>query len=580
MPERVADALVQELVDAGVTHVFGIPGGAIGVLLDVLHRHPDIQYVMTRHEGAAGYMADGYHRATGRLGVVAVTSGPGATNALSGCLNAHFDGSAVLVITGEVPRVSWGRGFLQEGTGIGLDVAGVFRAATGESVSIVDASHAPAQMASALRRAELGRGVHLMLPNDVAGSAMPRQPRRGGGERFEPGCADVVVDRAVEAVLGGRRPLIFIGRGARRALRGERLERFMGAVQRHALPVMTTAEAKGVFPESHPLSLRVYGFASCAWPQLYLDPSRLDATAPPHDALLAVGTTLTGLQTHNWNPLLLPEGPFVQVCEDPAVAGRAFGADTVGTASVAAFLDAWLGRLEEAQPRHAEERAAWVARIRATPPLLEDGVGDASDALVHPCELMDAISEALPANAQVFVDCGNCVGWASHALRIDPPVEAHTSLTMAPMGFGVGAAIGAKIGSPDRPTIGITGDGSLLMHLGELSTAAAHGVGVVQVVLHDDDMRMVTQGQGRFFGRDGDTSYEGAYTLGITDLAGCCRGLGCGVREVRSAREVEAAIDAALADAENGVPQVVIVRHDPRPGPPYYHPAYFSTGPT
>lgn len=208
----VAEVHVDNLVAAGVTHVFGVPGGAIGVLLDVLHRHPGITYVTTRHEGSAGYMADGYHRATGRLGVVAVTSGPGATNALTGCMNAHFDGSVVLTITGEVTRPSWGRGFLQEGTGIGLDIAGVFRAATGESISIHDASHAPAQLATAFRRAELGRGVHLMLPNDVAGAAFPHQPRAPQGPSLHEACHPDLAREAAKAVLDGRRPLHILGR--------------------------------------------------------------------------------------------------------------------------------------------------------------------------------------------------------------------------------------------------------------------------------------------------------------------------------------------------------------------------------
>lgn len=581
----VADTLLHYLELEGVQHLFGIPGGGLQNLLVALRdARGRLRYVICRHETGAAYAADGYARVSGGLGVVVVTTGPGATNALTGTMNADNDGSALLTITGEVPQQFFGKGFLQEGTDLRLDVNRLFAGSTDYSAMISLAGNAQELIEGALRIAlgTPGRSAHLSLPDNVSLETLNPAALAATRSRYRVspgGIAAADVARIVATLATAKRPLILLGNGCRRALAGERLAAFTAFVERHQIPVVTTADGKGIFPESHALSLRVYGFASCEWPQYWLQPTRLQADAPPYDALLVIGSALGGLATHNWNPIIEPQGPIVQVDVDARALGRGLPLD-YGVVGEAGALFAALPEAAQTVEWNAADiaaRRAFVARIKKAHSPFDAPKDYASRARpIRPPALMRVLDAGLPDDAIVLLDAGNCVGWGIHYLTVSPPRQCHASLAMGPMGFAVGAVIGAALAAPKQACVAIVGDGAFLMHGAEVSTAQANRIGAIWVVLQDDDLGMVTQGMNTLHPVAGTSDpYAGLYALGKPDLVKFAEGLGADACRIDRPAALAAALPAVLAAAAKGRPQVIVARIDRRLIPPYYKPPYF-----
>ena len=577
--QTVAQLALRYLALEGVDKLFGVPGAAVMHLLNELKNQRErFEYVVCRHETGAAYVADGYARVTGKLGVVLVTSGPGATNALTGTMNAQNSHSSLLTITGEVAEQYFGMGYLQEGIDATLDVNDVYRNASRYSSVVTSPSNFPTLFTQALRDAlSLPRqAVHVSLPDDIAASPAPdvRFPRSVENYRATPRASSPEqVRQAFERLAAVERPLIFLGNGCREALRGERLDAFVAFVDRFAIPVMTTPDAKGLFPESHPLSLRNYGMAGCRWPAYYLNPALLDSSLPSHyDALLVLGSTLGELATNKWDPVLIPNGPFVQVDLDQSVIGRSFPVEMGIVAEIGAVVDNLVGLGQNAAPDEdvARRRRAFVDRIKQIHSAFVDPAKRDSDANpILPQALLKAINDALPTGSHVFVDAGNCVGWSLHDLVIDPPSQIHSSLAMGPMGFGVGAVIGGKLGAPGSTCIGIVGDGAFLMHGTEVSTAAQYGVGAIWVVLSDDDLAMVSQGMNQFF--PDPTVWTHYYRIGRPNVVQFALALGADAYEVANPDDARRVLPEAIRNADvRRKPQVIVARINTAEEPPYY----------
>jgi acetolactate synthase-1/2/3 large subunit len=574
----VASELLELLKLEGVSHIFGIPGGALISMLAALKADGDITYHTCRQETGAAFMADAYSRVSGGLAVVLVTSGPGATNALTGALNADASHTPMLVITGEVAEKFFGLGFLQEGAGADLDVVAVYGAALAYSELITSTTNFRELFESAMRTAwgTPRRATHLSLPGDVAGSPATgfSQPSGLGTYRVASSFVDSGgVESAVDAVVKAKRPLVMLGNSCRRpleddALRGE----FVSAVERLAVPVMTSPDAKGVFPESHQLSLRNYGLAACRWPRHYID----DPVAGHYDALVVIGSSLGELATWvdgvPWSPELEPNGPLIQLDEDPSVLGRDYpitlGVVGESGALVRSFVQAANAvEVDPATKAEQDERRQFVADLRTVFSPFTDPEKRTSNSIpIKPQALARIISEAVPPGAEIMVDAGNCVGWCLHEMVIDPPTRIHSALTMGPMGFATAAVVGAKLAAPTRTCLAVVGDGGFLMQAGEVATAAQYNIGAIWVVLADHDLSMVSQGMAA---TQGDPSYDGYYKLGWANLGAVAQGLGAEASNTQSVEEVAAALDRAISGAEAGVPQVVVVAIDPTEAPPY-----------
>jgi acetolactate synthase-1/2/3 large subunit len=581
----VADQLLDYLALEGATKIFGLPGAGIAHLLQRVKARPEFSYVVCRHESGAAYMADGYFRATGKPGVVLVTSGPGATNALTGTMNANFGGSAIIVLTGEVPQAFLGRGYLQEGTDCGLNVRDIYAAATRYSADIAAAAGAPIVIEQALRdmMSVPERAVRLGISDNVAAepaadSYSARPPKVATVYRSQPrAVAAEGVRRILEVLSSAKRPLLMLGNGCRQAVRDPATARALRClVEWWQIPVITTSDGKGVFPETHELSLRAYGFAGCEWPQYWM--LGKDGKAV-HDALVVVGSSLGELATYKWNPMLVPPqgGPFIQVDIDPSMIGRGFPVTEgfVGEAG-ALFREAW----EQAPSWPRDEKAvaargAEIAAIRKDhSPFHAPEQYSSETAPLQPAALCRVLNDLLPDDAFIFVDCGNCVGWSLHSLIVGGRKELHSALAMGPMGFGVCAVVGARLGKPERLAVALVGDGAFLMQAGEISTAAGHGIGAVWVVLIDDDLRMVSQGMEMMFPKD--PSYDNDYRLGKADLAKVAAGLGADVTVVNKPADLTAAWPNVTNGAKAGRPQVVLAMIDKTAEPPYWTKPYWQ----
>ncbi len=584
---NVGDALLHYLSLEQVTHVFGIPGGGLSNLLTSFKNVRDkITYVVCRQETGAAYIADGYYRATGKLGVVMVTSGPGATNALTGVMNAQNDGSAMLLITGEVAQQYFGLGYLQEGIDARLDVDALYSAACSYSAMLEVSDDAETIMKQALRDALSipRRAVHISVPNNVTLEPLPTPPQfpaSTSSYRAVPGgVALEEVEKAMAALTAAKHPLIFLGNGCREALRPNRNE-FIRFVETYGIPVVTTADGKGIFPESHPLSLRVYGVADCMWPHYWLTAPASGINA--YDGLLVIGSSLGGLSTNNWLPMLQPpaNSPLIQVDMDQSVIGRSFPI----THGIVGEAGAFMRGLEQLipqfppDPKAVATRKAAVARIKADySPYKEPDQYTSTADPIEPAALMRVLQNILPADqvTKLFVDAGNCVGWAVHYLVVDPPWAIHSALSMGPMGFGVGAVIGAKIGMPDATCLAIVGDGAFMMHGAEVSTARQHGVGAIWIVLNDNNLSMVSQGMAFFSPDDKDPNvWKDLYELGNPDLVKFAEGLGADAYLANDESTLEAIMPLVLKRANiECKPQVVVVNINSQSVPPYYDPDF------
>jgi acetolactate synthase I/II/III large subunit len=584
----VAQVLLKYLALEGVDTLFGIPGAAVMHVLNELKNQRDkFRYVVCRQETGAAYIADGYARVSGKLGVVLVTSGPGATNALTGTMNAQNAGVSLLTITGEVAEQYYGKGFLQEGTDASLNVDAVYGNASGYSVIVTNPGNFQTLFTQALRDA-LGLphcAAHISLPDDVA--SMPiaslRFPQGPRNYRATPQCSDRDgVRKAFERLTRVERPLILLGSGARDALQGDRLAAFTRMVERFAIPVMTTPDAKAVFPESHALSLRSFGMAFCEWTKYYMVPKRLDpALRSGYDALLVLGTSLGGFATNKWDPILVPQQSLVQVDLDQTVIGRVFPLDFGIVAEIGTVIDQLVELALATQPdATVNDRREFILRIkREKSPYLDPANRDSRSSPILPQALMKCISETLPPGANIFVDSGNCVGWALHYLAVDPPSRVYSALAMGPMGFAVGAVIGAKLAAPEALCLAIVGDGAFLMQGTEVSTAAANRLGAIWVVLNDNDLGMVSQGMNQFF-PDKTGVWRDYYSLGQPDVARFAQALGADAYNVRSVEDMQHALSAAITAAgTSGAPQVIVAHIDTAQIPPYYQDPGFTPPP-
>jgi acetolactate synthase-1/2/3 large subunit len=575
----VARCLLRYLELEGVDRIFGIPGAPLLHLLEELKKPQQIRYVICRQETGAAYAADGYARVTGKPGVVLVTSGPGATNALTGAVNAQCSNSSVLVVSGEVPEKDFGKGFLQEGIDSGLDLNAVYRNACQYSAVVTGPADFQTRFERALRvvGSRPRRTAHLSLPWDVASQWLcdARLPSEPSNYRAVPACSSPRQAReALDRLLKADFPLLFLGAGCREALAGDagRLGRLQAFVEKLGLPVMTSPGAKALFPESHELSLRTYGLAGCEWPPYYLQPSRVDPGLPGrYDCLMVLSCSLGDLATHRWDEVLSPARDLVQVDLDQGVIGRAFPVSLGIVAEVGHFLDDLIREGQASTPDAAKvgRRKELVRRIRQEHSAFREEAKRNSEASpILPQALMKCLGEALPAGAHLFIDAGNCVGWALHYLTADPPVQVHSSLSMGPMGFAVGAALGARLGAPGTCCVGLVGDGAFLMHGSEVSTAAEQGAGVLWVVLRDDDLAMVSQGMNHYYPSP---DWQGYYHIGNADLVKFAESLGATAYAVSSPAEFRQAFSQAAAQADaTRKPQVIVACINRTEVPPYY----------
>jgi acetolactate synthase-1/2/3 large subunit len=581
----MADLLVHYLGQMGVEYVFGVPGGHIEPLYNALARsgrQGGVRHILARHEAGAAYMADGYARETGKIGVCCSTAGPGATNLITGVACAYENHVPMLVITGQATLPNFGRHPLQESTCTGVDVLGMLSHCTRYNTLVSHPKQFEHKLMTALQYAtRTPKGpVHLSIPADVF-----RSERVAGAPSYRldnllrP--AYPVDDQALgmlqPLLAEARKVVLVVGAGC-----GEAAGPILQYADMIGALVVTTPDGKGLISPSHPLYRGVFGFAGHASAEAALQD-------PEVDLILAAGASLGELNSGGWSDMLLNHR-LVHIDEPEEHLARTPMAQLHVRGHIASVFARLIARLEasdkDGRAVHAYRRA--VLRQRAADRTVADLVADpascTSDATpIKPQRLMQELGRLFPPATRFFADSGNSVGWAIHYLNpvsdrrvgerrrkglLRKPAERRQShggwlrLTMnfAPMGWAIGAAVGTVAASRDKPVVCITGDGSMLMNGQEISVAVAENLPVVFVVLNDAALGMVKHGQ----------RLAGAESIGcdmpLTDFAALARALGAEGHIIRGPQDL-AALDIA-ATCKRAGPTLLDVRVDPAEVPP------------
>jgi acetolactate synthase-1/2/3 large subunit len=540
---RGANLLVEMLAEAGVEVVFGLPGGAISPVHDAL-LDSKLRVVTTRHESGAMFAAAGYTRATGKPAVVAVTSGPGVLNSLTGLTSAWCDGQPVLLLVGEVPRPSQGKGVLQDGSAHGLQIVEMARHVTKLAAEVPRPSNLPHLLRRALATMQSGRQgpALLTLPMDVTLAQVPR-PRAAGTPTTSNIIATEQLDEIVALLHDAQRPLLLAGHGVRR---GGAPALLRTVAEHFTCPVATTPKGKGTFPESHPLALGVLGLGGHRSTLRYLEAGV--------DVVIAIGTSLGDMSTDGFSPLLQAPRALVHVDIDARQIGKSYTPSHAIVATAAEFLSGLACRVDAGNPQRPS--AGGGVTLRALPGGIERHILASSrrSDRIAPQDALAEIQEILPRDTIYAIDSGEHFLFSAHYLEIDQP-DAFIAMTgLGSMGQSIGAALGAQLGLPGRTVAAICGDGCFAMNAFEVATAACERLPIRVFVFNDERLGMVERGHRMVYGRAPE------YPTTPMDVCAVARGLGATVLCVKHPGQLRAARDT-LRTAPG--PVVVDVRIDP-----------------
>ena len=539
----------------GVEYVFMDPGGLNDAFMGPMTSTPGLTTVVAAFEGGAAYMADGYARASGRLGVCFGIGGPGVLNMTTALAAAGADRSPVLVVSGEVPRSWEGTGGFQDASGAAVDDIGVLKPVTGVSISV----SSPAVLAHHLRHAithayTQRRPAHLSIPVDVQKAPVDGTWRPVPTELSHPRFLDeAAFGRLVEVLADPAAPHNIVLLAGPGVARDDGPEALLEVVERFELPVATTLAGKGIVPEDHPLALGVFGYGGSRW--------AIDGLRDPAvEVLIVLGSGLSQRDTMQWDPAMLPSQALVHVEIDPLLIGRTWPSDLPLLGDAATVLRRVLD-LPTDRTRGLEagrtDRLAFVERVRAGGPRAYEEADTRSDAQpMHPARVVDELRRAFPREGALCVDSGAHRAWFAEYWPAFGP-GTHFSLTnLAPMGGAVPLGIGAWLARPDRPLMVATGDGCMLMHGMELHAAARQGVPVI-VALMDNE----AYGNIWYRAHEMGPGPEELTRIGGVDWVGLARSLGCGAEAVERPDGIAPAVGRAL---ESDGPYLLDLRIDKR----------------
>ncbi len=470
---------VKALQEEGVDTIFAYPGGTVTDLFDELYKTDNIDLVLPRHEQGLIHEAEGYAKSTGKVGVCLVTSGPGATNIVTGLADAHYDNVPLVCFTGQVPLALIGNDAFQE-----VDIVGITRSITKYSVTVRNRAELGKIIKMAFHIAQTGKPgpVLIDLPKDIQTASGPANyPDKVElrGYRINEGVHVGQLKKAYKLLKNAKRPLVLAGGGIHIAGAGEMLQQF---VEKMNIPMVTTVMGKGAIPTNHELYV-----GNCGMHGRY----SANQAVSECDVLFSIGTRFNDRITGDLNEFA-PKAKIVHIDIDTASISRNVVVDIPIVADAKAALEKLI---EWAEPKNTK---AWVNQIAIWES--ENPLEMRRDKGLSPQMIMEQINKAYPDGIYV-TDVGQHQMWASQYLEITKPRQFLTSGGLGTMGFGLPAAIGAKIANRDRDVICISGDGGLQMNIQELATAVVQGADVTVCVLNNYYLGMVRQMQQLFYGK-------------------------------------------------------------------------------
>lgn len=593
---QAADLVVSYLEQIGVQYIFGVPGGAIEPLYNAMarsSRRGGLRPIVARHEAGAAFMADGYARETGRLGVCCATTGPGATNLLTGVACAYADNIPMLVITAQTPLYTFGKGAFQESSSAGINTVGMFEHCTRYNSLVSHMEQLEGQLVSAIMtacRAPKGP-VHLSIPLDILRSQPAISKPSFSLDMLlshEAMSNMEAIDELCDHIARAKKVVMLVGSGCNEAI--ATILSFACLIN---AAIVTTPTGKGLVSSYHPLFKGVFGFAGHGSAQQTL-------TSPEVDLVLAIGTGLSEWDSMGWDKQALLNNHLVHIDSMGEHLNRAPMARMHIHGRISTLLDLLLKEYtlrKYASTTHAEsetypdkqyrlvseaqqvERRSSSSLKTIVPGKLpryfkldnEDKYLDDTRP-IKPQRLMRELGERFPINTRFLVDTGNSFAWAIHYLHLHPYDRRttgtrainsgviRTSMGFSAMGWAIGSAVGTALASPHATVVCITGDGSFLMSGQEISVAVAERLSIIFVVLNDRALGMVKHGQ-RLAGAE-----QIGFELPPVDFCMLARAQGAQAFTIHSPQDI-AALDMAAICAHAG-PTLLDVYIDPEEVPP------------
>lgn len=546
MPKSGAQILLECLVREGVEALFGYPGGAIIDIYDQLPNYP-LKHILVRHEQGAVHMADGYARASGKVGCALVTSGPGATNAVTGIANAYLDSIPLVVITGQVPTALIGNDAFQE-----VDIVGITRPCTKHNFLVKDLESLPLIIRRAFHLARTGRPgpVLVDVPKDIQQKKMAFKfpsdsavAMRSYNPTVQPNKQQL--KKAVGLLLGAKRPIIYAGGGIISSNASDPLAWLARTLQ---IPVTSTLMGLGCFPGEDPLFLGMLGMHGTYAANMAITNS---------DVMLAVGARFDDRVTGKL-ATFAPHAKIIHVDIDPTSIRKNVRVDVPVVADCRLALE---GLKEIVESRLAEKdwvavHAPWLGQCRdwATQhPLTWKENGG-----IKPQFVVDAIYRLSKGQAIISTEVGQNQMWAAQFYKYNTPRTLLTSGGLGTMGFGLPAAIGAQIAFPDKLVVDVAGDGSIQMNIQELITAVCNKLPVKVVILNNGYLGMVRQWQELFYAKN----YCGTCMDAQPDFVALAKAYGAVGLRATTKDEVEPVLEEAFRTPNTVIVDVRVEREE------------------
>jgi len=544
MKKTGAEILVEGLLREKVDVVFGFPGGVLLDIYDALFDAP-LRHVLSRHEQGAIHAADGYARATGKVGVCIATSGPGATNLVTGIANAQMDSVPIVAFTGQVPSHMIGGDAFQE-----ADITGITRPITKHSYLVKDARDMARVIKEAFHIARTGRPgpVLIDLPRDVTQESCtfhwPEKVDLRGYKPILKGNQGQII-KAAKAIVSSRRPVIYSGGGVIISGAHKELKKL---AEKNRIPVTCTLMGLGGFPGTHPFSLGMLGMHGTYAANMAISDS---------DLILAIGARFDDRVTGKIDEFA-PNATIIHVDIDPSAISKNVQVDIPIVGDVHNVLVEMLEVLGKLEPTATAFREKWVEQTeewKREHPLV---YSNEPKNVIKPQYVVERIYEKTEGKAIITTEVGQNQMWAAQFYKFDKPRTIISSGGLGTMGYGFPAAIGAQIGKPDKIVIDIAGDGSFQMNIQELATAVQNRLPVKVAILNNGFLGMVRQWQELFYdGRYSHTCIEVA-----PDFVKVAEAYGAvGLRATKPA-EVDKVIDEALSVKDRPVVMDFVVNRE------------------
>ncbi|MGV0605673.1 acetolactate synthase large subunit [Mycolicibacterium sp. XJ1904] len=527
-----AQAVIRSLEELDVDTIFGIPGGAVLPVYDPLFDSKKLRHVLVRHEQGAGHAASGYAHATGKVGVMMATSGPGATNLVTPLADAHMDSIPVVAITGQVGRGLIGTDAFQE-----ADISGITMPITKHNFLVRSGDEIPQAIAEAFHIAASGRPgpVLVDIPKDVLqGQCTFSWPPRIDLPGYKPNTKphNRQIREAAKLIAAARKPVFYVGGGV---IRGEASEELLELAELTGIPVVTTLMARGAFPDSHPQNMGMPGMHGTVSAVAALQRS---------DLLIALGTRFDDRVTGRLDSFA-PEAKVIHADIDPAEIGKNRHADVpiVGDVkAVIADLVVALRRDGAADAITIDNWTEYLRGVQATYPL---SYGPQSDGSLSPEYVIETLGKMAGPEAVYVAGVGQHQMWAAQFISYENPKTWLNSGGLGTMGYAVPAAMGAKFGRPEAEVWAIDGDGCFQMTNQELATCSVEGAPIKVALINNGNLGMVRQWQTLFYEERYSQTDLATHSRRIPDFVKLAEALGCVGLRCERAEDVEDVIRQA-----------------------------------